>query len=201
MPGVAALAGAAGIGSLTSMASGFPIGAAGGAGYGFGIRYGFEKLFPAFQSGVGQAINLVSGDFKELMDKLNMMIDDGLFQGRGKDGQTTKLYEYEDPNVVSYEEKPPPVIEDITPKITKDTEPPLSEAKYKWTIKYNQIRGAKKIPKTRTYNRTRTEYTELISDLDQKIQLGGTSRDGLKSLMNLVYALRVKFHSVFGKWV
>jgi hypothetical protein len=57
-----------GISSITQMLSGFPIGLAGGAGYGFGIRYGFEKMFESFRTdGPQGVIRNVLDDLSELI--------------------------------------------------------------------------------------------------------------------------------------
>ena len=58
-------------GQISQFAAGFPIGVAGGAGYGFGIRYGFEKLFAAFnQQGAGGAFSLLNSDLSELLNNI-----------------------------------------------------------------------------------------------------------------------------------
>lgn len=60
-----------GLGALTSIAAGLPIGLAGGAGYGFGIRYGFEELFPEFtQNGAIGAAGKIASDLGELVQNI-----------------------------------------------------------------------------------------------------------------------------------
>jgi hypothetical protein len=100
-----------GVNALSQILAGFPIGLAGGAGYGFGIRYGFENLKSSFDNqGVGGAVNSLSRDLGTLLQEIFSAAQSGIkgledfFVGDDSDTQGVNI-----PNVPSDQ----PSIDDI----------------------------------------------------------------------------------------
>lgn len=204
---------AAGASQLSALAGGLPVGIAGGAGYGFGIRYGFEQLFPAFQEGgVQGAIHKINSDLEELVSNIINLdgTDDSRRQSRGLTGNREPNVRAvlpptvtEDPHVQQpvvaplprNQQGPPKPVKVPTIPSIKSINPPR-EPRYDFTIKFRH--EGKSSTGTQRYSVTREQLEHILTskyNYSQRIS-------GPKQLtqLSIIHQLQLQYKELFNEF-
>jgi hypothetical protein len=195
---------------LSALAGAAPMGIAGGLGYGFGIRYGFEKLFPAFQEGgVQQAIGLLQSDISELISSIiNLDGIDSTPQpqqgGSIARGSNAPTQASELGLVVPARDDPvsQPVHGPVAPVANIPTPTGVVDLQPQVRLEIRDPRTGKLLIGT---TRTESQHAELIKRMDQQVQnLVRSGNDSTAIGRRRVLELsqyRIAFHEEFGYWV
>lgn len=204
----------AGLG-VTALLGGVGAGLAGGIGYGFGLRYGFERLFPAYQTGgIQSAVDLTFSDIQRFM-----------FGETPPDGS------------VIPSDGSPPLLEDVAPigsserqrlaqkvarerarleqvnkakslagrlgapdipntEISRTT--PIKQYSIKWTITWKQLDGSTAGPLYRGFNGSLTKLKERLAKLTAEMENPATHPTTKRKHSKDIFGMRQSFKEKYG---